>query len=158
MAIPIAQPFLFLPPGLKALRSLFLSSPPAVPVGAIFWVMSSHNSLRKAATQPHRLQDFTSSFLSSDTSVNPFKKNLGASFGVQIYSDLIKIWLNTLNSSSPSFYFCLHVCQSWFFNSYFFFLPDITFKLCTNHLPPFSVLSIILRLFTRNSANKPQPK
>lgn len=132
----MAQPLLLLTPRLKALGSLFPSSPPAVPAGATFWVMSACNSLGNAAAQPHRQQV---QFPGQQHFSESFWKNLGTSFGFQTYSDLIKIWLKALNLSSLAFHFCLHD----FHPVYFLMpisLPDTMFKLCTDHLPLFLFL------------------
>lgn len=137
----MAQTLLLLTPRLKALRGLCPSSPPAVPAGATFWVMSSHNSWGNVAGQPHRQQDFSESFW----------KNLGTSFGFQTYSDLIKIWQKALNLSSLTFHFCLHAFHTVYFLMPIF-LPDIMFKLCTDHLPLF----LFLVLFCIYSLSQPQ--
>lgn len=113
VAIAIAQPLLLLPRGLKALRSLHhhLQQYPQVPFSE-WWAAVIHGKMHcSSASHTARLYvQFIGHQYFSETS----GKKLGAGFACKIYSDLLKIWLKALNSSSHSFHFCLQACQRFF--------------------------------------------
>lgn len=141
VAIPIAQPLLLLPLGLKALRSLHhhLQQYPQVPFPESGTIVIHGEMHCSSASHTARLYV---QFLGHQYFSETFWKKVGCKFWFQDLFWPTQNMTKSLEFILPFLPFLSSSLPEIFFNSYIF-LPDITFKLCTYHLP----LCLYLALF-----------